>query len=223
MDLVLSSLKSIDRLLSMNHWHSDENSLFSAFKFQFSTFLIFNVLMLVENKGVICIQEPASDNDQRKSFTYNRKKSGRRIEPCGTLDFNVPASEKTLSIQTKNQKFSVSEIGLKPLDTLHEVLAQQFLVAWLVNLLVASGSFSCRSLANSEQNLWKVFVFPSASNQILPSFIREIFSDFFQFIPVLSQFFIKVRFLLHQYHFRQVHFNESKIILFTEFILSLYC
>ena len=46
-----------------------------------------------------------SDNDKGKSFTYNRKKSGPRIEPCGTTYFNVTASEKTLSIQTKKLLF----------------------------------------------------------------------------------------------------------------------
>ena len=37
-----------------------------------------------------------------RSFTYNKKWSGQRIEPCGKLYFNVPASEKTFSIQTKD-------------------------------------------------------------------------------------------------------------------------
>ena len=46
-------------------------------------------------------QEPSSDNDWGKSFTYNRKKSSSRLESCGTPYFNVPASEETLSIQTK--------------------------------------------------------------------------------------------------------------------------
>ena len=45
-------------------------------------------------------QETASDNDWGRSFTYNRKRNGPRIEPCGTPYFNVPVSEKTLSIQT---------------------------------------------------------------------------------------------------------------------------
>ena len=33
MDLALSSPKWIDSLLSMNHWHSNKNSLFKAFQF----------------------------------------------------------------------------------------------------------------------------------------------------------------------------------------------
>ena len=45
------------------------------------------------------------DNDWGRSVTYNRKRSGPRIEACGTPYFNVPASEKTLSIQTKNFLF----------------------------------------------------------------------------------------------------------------------
>ena len=40
-----------------------------------------------------------------RPFTYNRKRSVPRIEPCGTPCFNVPVSEKTLSIQTKNFLF----------------------------------------------------------------------------------------------------------------------
>ena len=50
MDLVLSSPKWIDSLLFMNHWHSDENSLFKNI-FNFS-----NVFMLVEDTGFICIE-----------------------------------------------------------------------------------------------------------------------------------------------------------------------
>ena len=46
-----------------------------------------------------------SDNDWGRSFTYNRKRSCSRIEPCGTLYFNVPASEKKI-INTK-KKLSV--------------------------------------------------------------------------------------------------------------------
>ena len=45
-----------------------------------------------------CKLEPVSDNDWGRLFTYNRKRSGPRIEPCGTPYFNVPASEKILSI-----------------------------------------------------------------------------------------------------------------------------
>ena len=45
-------------------------------------------------------QEPAPDNDWGRLFTYQRKRKGPRIEHCGKLLFNVPASEKT-SIQTK--------------------------------------------------------------------------------------------------------------------------
>ena len=37
-------------------------------------------------------------------FTYNKKRSSTRIDPCGTPYFNVPVSEKT-SIQTKNFLF----------------------------------------------------------------------------------------------------------------------
>ena len=48
--------------------------------------------MLVEN----------NDNDWGRSYTYNRKSGSPRIDPCGTRHFNVPVSEKTLSIQTKN-------------------------------------------------------------------------------------------------------------------------
>ena len=33
------------------------------------------------------------------------KRSGPRIEPCGTPYFNAPASEKTLSTHTKNFLF----------------------------------------------------------------------------------------------------------------------
>ena len=47
-------------------------------------------------------QEPASDSYWEIFFTYNRKQSTPRIEPCGTPCFNVPASEA--SIKT-NQKF----------------------------------------------------------------------------------------------------------------------
>ena len=45
------------------------------------------------------------DDDWGRSFTYNRKRSRPGIEPCGTLYFNVPGSEKTLSIQIKNFLF----------------------------------------------------------------------------------------------------------------------
>ena len=47
-------------------------------------------------------------SDWGRSVTYNRKRSGPRIEHCVTPYFNVPASEKT-SIQTKNVV-----LGLKP-------------------------------------------------------------------------------------------------------------
>ena len=43
-----------------------------------------------------------------RSFTYSRKRSGSRIEPCGAPYFNVPVSEKT-SIQTKNFLFERSD------------------------------------------------------------------------------------------------------------------
>ena len=60
--------------------------------------------MLVEDTGVICIQTGACVwYDCGRSFTYNRKRSVPRIEPCGTTYFNVPASEKT--VQTKNFLF----------------------------------------------------------------------------------------------------------------------
>ena len=36
-----------------------------------------------------------------------RKRRGRRKEPVGTLYFNVPASEETFSIQTKNFVFEI--------------------------------------------------------------------------------------------------------------------
>ena len=52
----------------------------------------------------------------------------------------------------------------KALDTLHEVLAQQFLVLWLVNLLDALNSFSWMPPVNSKKNLFKIFPFSSASN-----------------------------------------------------------
>ena len=59
--------------------------------------------MLVEDAYVIFLQ--ASNNDWGRSVTYNRKRSGPRIDPCGTPYFNVPVSEKTLSIETKNFVF----------------------------------------------------------------------------------------------------------------------
>ena len=48
-------------------------------------------------------------SDWGRSFTYNRNRSGSRIEHCVTLYLNVPASEK-ISIQTENVL-----LGLKPL------------------------------------------------------------------------------------------------------------
>ena len=42
-------------------------------------------------------QNSAFDNDRRRSFKYNRKRSSPRIEPCGIPYFNVPASEKTFA------------------------------------------------------------------------------------------------------------------------------
>ena len=69
-------------------------------------FQFYKVLMLAEDTGVICIQiGAASDNDWRKLFACNRKRSSPRIEPCGTPYLNVLASEKTLSIQTKSFLF----------------------------------------------------------------------------------------------------------------------
>ena len=58
MDLVLLSPKWIDRVLSMNYWDSDNVYLTN---FIFNTFSIFlNILMLVENASVVCIQIGAS-------------------------------------------------------------------------------------------------------------------------------------------------------------------
>ena len=71
--------------------------------------------MLVGNTSVICIQIGASyDNDWRRSFTYNRKRNGPKIEPCGTPYFNDPASK--INIININKKLSVWEIGLKPFN-----------------------------------------------------------------------------------------------------------
>ena len=98
MDLVLSSPKGIDISFSMNHWHSDENSLFKTF----SIFLMPSCWQKIHISSAYK-QEPASDNDWGRSFRYNRKKISPRVEPCGryiTQYFNVPVSEKT-SIQTK--------------------------------------------------------------------------------------------------------------------------
>ena len=76
-------------------------------------FQFFDILMLVENTSVICIQIGARFWWLGRSFTYNRKRSGPRIEPCGTLYFNVCLRKKIINI---NQKFSVWEIGLKPFN-----------------------------------------------------------------------------------------------------------
>ena len=48
--------------------------------------------------------KPASDNDWGRSFTGNRKRSGRRIEHC-PLYLNDLAIDKTLSMQPKNFLF----------------------------------------------------------------------------------------------------------------------
>ena len=48
-----------------------------------------------------------SDHDRGTSFTYNRKRSEPRMEACGTPYFDVPASEKTLSIQIKKFLFEI--------------------------------------------------------------------------------------------------------------------
>ena len=65
-------------------------------------FQFFDVLMLVENTGVICIQIRAcSDNDWGRSFTNNRKRRGPRIKPCGTTYFKVPVSEKHYQYKPK--------------------------------------------------------------------------------------------------------------------------
>ena len=58
---------------------------------------------------------------------------------------------------------------------LHEVLAQQFLILWLVNLLDAFDSFPWRSPAKSEYDFLKIFVFSSPSDRTVPSFLRETF------------------------------------------------
>lgn len=42
--------KKIDSLLSMNHWHKDESSLFKTF------WISFKIIMLVENASAFCIQ-----------------------------------------------------------------------------------------------------------------------------------------------------------------------
>ena len=64
----------------MDHWHSDENSLKH---FHLTSWL-------VENTSVICIQmEACFCNYWGRSSTYNRKVSGPRKEPLGTLYFNV--------------------------------------------------------------------------------------------------------------------------------------
>ena len=49
--------------------------------------------MLVGNTRFIYIQIRA-DNAWGKSFTYDRKRNGPIIEPCGTSYLNVLASEK---------------------------------------------------------------------------------------------------------------------------------
>ena len=92
-DLVLSVSKQINSLLSMNHWHSDKNSFF----IKFSIFLTPSCWQKIHVSSAYK-QERASDNDQGKSFTYNRKRTG-------TPYFNVPASAKTLSLQTKDFLF----------------------------------------------------------------------------------------------------------------------
>ena len=54
-------------------------------------------------------QQPASDNDWGRSFTYNEKQSSPRVKLCGTPYFNVLASGKT-STET------LKKIGLKPFN-----------------------------------------------------------------------------------------------------------
>ena len=46
-----------------------------------------------------------SNNNNKNKFKKNRKRDDPRIETCRTPYFNVPASKKTLSIQTKNFLF----------------------------------------------------------------------------------------------------------------------
>ena len=72
-DLVLSSPKSIDSLLSRKHWHSDEDYLSKTFPI-FLTSLCWQKIHVPSAYK----QEPASDNDWGRSFTYNRKRIGPR-------------------------------------------------------------------------------------------------------------------------------------------------
>lgn len=51
-------------------------------------------------------------NNCGKSLIYNRVRSGPRIDPLGSLQFNIPASWKAFSTATK--KIPVSQMRLKP-------------------------------------------------------------------------------------------------------------
>ena len=46
--------------------------------------------------------DPVSFNACGKSFIYIRKRSGPKIDPCGTAQLISAASEKTCSSVTKN-------------------------------------------------------------------------------------------------------------------------
>ena len=49
--------------------------------------------------------DPVSFNACGNSFMYIRKRSGPKIDPCGTPQFISPTSEKTFSSVTKNFLF----------------------------------------------------------------------------------------------------------------------
>ena len=84
----------------------------------------------------------------KRSFPYKRKRNGLRLEPCGKEDFNIRASEKTFSIQTKDFLFDI-------LDSNHLITHARKPKYFIYNYTIYNNNLTHTRLKNESGSSYK--------------------------------------------------------------------